>query len=140
VLLKGNGPVGKTGTVYDGKFTKRKLCWKSLCHQSIFYHKSVFNEIGLFDLRYPILADRVFNMKAFATKNIEPYFVDTLIAIYSTKGLSGSTFDDNFNRDLPSLIKNIFGFQYYLWFVIQKYFYYKTLRPMSKILKKIFTS
>ncbi len=117
VLLEGDGPVGKAGTIYDGKFTKYKLCRKSICQQSIFYHKSLFQTLGLFETNYPVLADRVFNIKSFAQNETKPLFVNTLIAIYSTEGISGNIYDEVFYDDLPNLIKTHFGLRCYLRFI-----------------------
>lgn len=121
IMLEGDGPLKKTNMVYDGNFTKYKLCLRNICQQAIFYHKSLFNTLGTFDLKYPVLADYAFNMKAFAAKGTEPHFVDTLIAVFWNEGLSGHHTDIAFENDRPALVKHFYGFPYYLFFISVKY-------------------
>lgn len=121
VLIEGDGPIKRTNMVYDGNFTKYKLCLRNICQQAIFYHKSLFNTLGTFDLKYPVLADYAFNMKAFAAKGTEPHFVDTLIAVFWNEGLSGHHTDIAFENDRHALVKHLYGFPYYLFFISVKY-------------------
>jgi len=71
---------------YDG-FSFRKLLDLNICHQAIFYHRSVFNE-HTYDLKYEICADWDLNLKIFNKKNA-PLYVDEIIAAYNLQGLSG---------------------------------------------------
>lgn len=107
---------GDTGKAYDGKFSKSKLYYKNICQQAIFYHRDVFRKIGVFDLKYPLLADWVFNMRAFASENIRPVYIDRIVARYSTGGKSLSNKDQVFARERAALIRNIFGMLHYLHF------------------------
>lgn len=101
VVLKGDGLVGCDGQLYDGEFSLSKLLEKNICHQAIFYHKDLFQEIGKYNLGYPILADYDFNLKAFAKH--KPRYIKLEIANYYTGGLSNSSTKDNdpFLEDLP---------------------------------------
>jgi hypothetical protein len=115
VLLEGEGPLKRKNRIYDGKFTKSKLCLRNICHQAIFYHKSLFDDIGIFELKYPILADYAFNLKAFAAESTKPHYIDTLIAVFWKDGLSGQYTDLAFEHDRPALIKELYGFPYDLF-------------------------
>jgi glycosyltransferase involved in cell wall biosynthesis len=117
VLLEGAGPMKRKNKVYDGKFTKAKLCLRNICQQAIFYHHNLFDTLGKFDLKYPILADYAFNLKAFAAEGTKPHFVDTSIAIFWNEGLSGQTIDPAFEQDRPALIKDLYGFPYDFLFI-----------------------
>ncbi len=121
VLLEGTGPIKRNNCVYDGKFTKLKLCLRNICHQAVFYHKSLFATLGNFDLQYPVLADYAFNLKAFAAEGTEPHYLETLIAVFWNEGISGHHTDGAFERDRPALIKQHCGFPYYLFFIGVKY-------------------
>lgn len=78
-------------TVYDGEFDIAKLLSKNICHQAIFYRKSVFERAGYFDTRFPVLADWAMNIKCMLSADIRVKFVDTIIARFQTGGLSTRT-------------------------------------------------
>ena len=113
VILKNNGIVGPAGSIYDGQFDKYKLAKRNICHQAIFYKKELFANLGKYDDRYPILADWVFNMKAFASKSSKPTFINRIIAIYDNQGLSDKKQDINFRDDRTRLIKKYLGLKVY---------------------------
>lgn len=98
-MIYGNVYLGSERAVYDGKFTRHKLARKNICHQSAFYRKILFEKFGKFDLRYPLLADYVFNMKCFAKGEDDPSFIDLIIASYTGDGLSHRVIDRNFERE-----------------------------------------
>jgi glycosyltransferase involved in cell wall biosynthesis len=120
VLLEGAGPMKRKNKVYDGKFSKAKLCLRNICQQAIFYHHSLFDTLGKFNLKYPILADYAFNLKAFAAEGTKPHFVDTSIAIFWDEGLSGQYTDLAFEQDRPALVKKFYGFPYVFLFIVVK--------------------
>ena len=47
---------------YNGEFGYLKILSQNICHQAIFYKKTVFKNIGLFNLRYKSHADWDHNM------------------------------------------------------------------------------
>lgn len=113
VVLKNDGVVGPAGAVYDGRFDKYKLAQKNICHQAIFYKRELFQELGKYDERYPMLADWVFNMRAFASKNTNPTFINRDIALYANQGMSDRGKDIKFKQDRDSLIKRYLGLKVY---------------------------
>lgn len=108
-MLYGNVIWGNTGKLYDGKFSKIKLFYKNICHQAIFYHKDLFRRLGKFELKYPFLADWVFNMRAFAAKDVKPAFINEVVAVYSADGMSIRNIDHVFVKDHARLVRQIFG-------------------------------
>lgn len=72
------------------------------CHQAIFYKKYLFEQLGLYNLKYPILADHDFNLKWFLNKNIKSKYIGIQIAKFSMGGASSSTKKDNFISDFYS--------------------------------------
>ena len=118
VILSGSGIVGTHGQVYDGQFSKLKLCRKNICQQAIFYRKKLFDEIGLFDLDYPVLADWVFNIKAFSRRETKPLYINSPIAKYHAEGISNARSDPAADRDRARLIRRNFGLPYFVaaWF------------------------
>jgi len=89
---------------YDGKFNKYKIMIKNICHQAIFYPKSVF-EYYNFDLNYPISADQNLNIQLFGDKNFKFKYFDKIIAQYSGDGLSTRIKDNNFIADKYKVYK-----------------------------------
>jgi glycosyltransferase involved in cell wall biosynthesis len=65
-----------------------QLLARCICHQSIFYHKSLFAD-KLYDTKYKVCADWDFNLKTFG-KNVNPVYVDKLIARFDLGGVSGN--------------------------------------------------
>jgi glycosyltransferase involved in cell wall biosynthesis len=78
----GNVVMSNSGEVYDGSFNYKKLLRKNISHQAIFYHSSIFSKIGLFDLRFKLHADWDFNLKCFASDEINCIYTDLIIAIF----------------------------------------------------------
>lgn len=76
--------------VYNGEFNLHRILFGgNICHQSIFYHKSVFEKIGHFDINCKIYADHDFNIQCFFSKKIKTKFINKIIAIYNeSDGLS----------------------------------------------------
>lgn len=95
VQIIGDNHWAKDGERYAGAFSIHKLLHQNICQQSIFYHKNIFKEFGLFNEQYLICADWDFNMKCFAF--CQPRYVELIITRFTTGGLS-STFlqKDNF--------------------------------------------
>jgi glycosyltransferase involved in cell wall biosynthesis len=69
-------------------YTYDQLMNRCICHQSIFYHRTLFAET-LYDTKYKVCADWDFNLKTFG-KNVHPVYVDKLIARFDLGGVSGN--------------------------------------------------
>lgn len=107
-LVYGNVISPAFGGVYGGEFDGATLLDKNICHQSIFYKKAVFDLIGLFNLRYPILADYDYNLRCFFHRKVKVKHVDLIIANFSQGGFSSQRTDEIFVADFPnpaSLVK-----------------------------------
>jgi glycosyltransferase involved in cell wall biosynthesis len=74
---------------------------ENICHQAIFYKRSIFDKHGIYDLRFPIYADFNLNVKCFADNSLVKKYIDLVICIFNEKGASftrGNT--DFFIQDL----------------------------------------
>lgn len=69
-------------------YTYLQLMDRCICHQSIFYHKSLFQQ-SEYDLRYKLCADWDFNLKIF-DNNVSPVYVNRIIARFDLGGASGN--------------------------------------------------
>lgn len=95
---------------YDGEFDFTKIENANICHQSIFFNKSVFKKIGLFSLKYPILSDWHHNIKWFFSNQVSHQYVDIIIANYGDSGISSTQEDIEFQKDKYHLLFK-FGFK-----------------------------
>jgi glycosyltransferase involved in cell wall biosynthesis len=97
-FVYGNVYLAGGEVIYLGEFDEDKIAKWNICHQAIFYERTIFNVIGTYDLRYSLLADYAFNLKCFADKRIKRIYVDEVIADYEGGGLS-TGIDINFMKD-----------------------------------------
>lgn len=84
---------------YNGRFTNKKLLSQNICHQSIFFKKSIFKITGLFNLTYKSQADWDHNFKWFLSPQIKNVYVDIVIAEYADGGYSSMNFDAIFKKE-----------------------------------------
>ncbi len=134
-FLYGNVVWGNTGKLYDGKFSKWKLCRINICHQAIFYHKDLFRELGGFDIRYRTLADWAFNMKCLGDPRTRPEYKNIVVAHFPFGGMSGRMPDETFEAEKADLIRDFLGKRY----LLQKRLY-PVQRAFVEWVKKILKS
>jgi glycosyltransferase involved in cell wall biosynthesis len=88
---------------YDGRFDRSKLLRRNICHQAIFYQRSVFERVGLYNTKYRLLADWEFNIRCFNDRGIRKRYIPLRIAAFEGGGKSTTTLDPAFllmQRDL----------------------------------------
>ena len=107
------------GSVYAGKFSKRRLVDQNICQQAIFYHRRLFEMLGMFETSYPLLADWVFNMRCFGDDRVRTRFVDEVIAFWEGGGASTTGKDPYFWHQRGSLIKDNLGISSWVYFIIK---------------------
>ena len=59
-----------------------------ICHQVVFYSKQIFDNVGLYDLNFPIYADHDFNIRAWKYANKRTSYISEVIANFELGGLS----------------------------------------------------
>lgn len=89
---------------YDGLFSYSKLINQNICHQAIFFKKSVFTKIGKFDLKYKSHADWDHNIRCFYSSKISNGYLNQIIANYADGGYSSLQFDEVFKKDKNFLL------------------------------------
>jgi glycosyltransferase involved in cell wall biosynthesis len=113
-VIYGNVLKKPSNRIYDGEFSYDKMQTSSLCHQAIFYNKIIFNDFGLYNIRYKILADHDMNLNWFFSNKHKNHFVDRIIAQYSESGISSyykdKEFEEDFNEKLFRLSLTKFSF------------------------------
>ncbi len=103
-VFYGNVMSQRFNGVYDGEFSYYKLSKKNICHQAIFFKKSVFETIGLFNLKYKSHADWHHNIRWFFSSKISKQFIDVIITNYADGGYSSLNYDFVFEKDRNKLL------------------------------------
>jgi glycosyltransferase involved in cell wall biosynthesis len=104
-LIYGDVVLRSSGARYGGVFDLDRLLFeKNLCHQSIFYRRTLFAAIGPYNLRYPIWADWDFNLRCFANPALVARHMDVVVANYNDAGGLSQREDEELKRRLPVFI------------------------------------
>jgi glycosyltransferase involved in cell wall biosynthesis len=103
----------ESGYRIGGEFSKKRICFDNLCHQSIFYKKEIFDIVGKYNLDYPVYADAELNLKCFGHDKINTKYIDLVIANYEGGGFSTSNQDKLFIANRDRLILEYLGQKYY---------------------------
>ncbi|MCP5279521.1 MAG: glycosyltransferase [Thiobacillus sp.] len=104
-MLYGDVINRSTGNRYGGEWSLDRLLFEAnICHQAVFYRRSLFERVGGFSLRYPIWADWDLNIRCFRHPGLSIRWVDRLVAEYNDRaGLSRGE-DPVFRKELPRTI------------------------------------
>jgi glycosyltransferase involved in cell wall biosynthesis len=131
VKIKGDCPWGKDGDIYAGRFDLKKLLSQNISHQAVFYKKTLFEELGLFNVNYRINADWDFNLHCFSKLNF--HYCDNIIALYAAGGISSVGVDANYFHDRLTNIVIYFQNQLYKdEFIKDRYAFRKMILKKNK--------
>lgn len=137
LIIYGNVYWVSKNTIYDGYFSLKKLFYKNICQQAIFYNRDCFKKYGLFDLGLNISADYKFNLKIFINSYSRVRFFDKIICNYKGNGIS------HINNDYFSKIKNYYilsslikSYKIENLFLILSYSFYLVINKVIYIFKK----
>ncbi len=119
-------------TYEKGARSSLDIVSRPICHQTIFYHRDIFDLIGKYDLQYKILADLAFNFKCFGNQQIKKHYIQCVIASFEGSGVSSTAEDSNFRRDLPRLVKNNLGRKAYIYYKADADIYWKLYFPFVR--------
>lgn len=100
-LIYGNVYSNRFNGIYDGEFNCSKLASKNICHQAMFFNKTIFNKIGKFNLKYKSHADWDHNIRCFYSSKIKKEFINIIVANYADGGFSSLNFDTIFEKIRP---------------------------------------
>ena len=90
---------------YDGRFNRFKLLRRNICHQAIFYQRSVFERLGFYNTKYRLVADWEFNIRCFNDENIRKRYIPVRIADFEAGGKSSIMPDLAFLADFRRIIR-----------------------------------
>jgi glycosyltransferase involved in cell wall biosynthesis len=77
--------------IYDGRFDSLKLLKKCICHQAMFFRRTVFDRFGNFNNRYRLSADYDFNLRSF--NKVRTQYLELVVATFSTNGRSSQSLE-----------------------------------------------
>ena len=101
---------------YAGAFDLERLLLEgNLCHQAIFYRRTVFEKIGAYNLRYRVWADWDLNIRCFQHPDFKNRYLDLVVADYNNvDGFSSRQSDHELRKILPLWVRNGTSIRYLL--------------------------
>jgi len=84
---------------YSGEFTNSKILKQNICHQAIFFRKTIFKKLGLFSLKYKSNADWDHNIRWFLSRSISKKYFSLVVAEYADNGFSSTYNDAKFKNE-----------------------------------------
>ncbi len=108
-LVYGDVILRSSSRRYDGPFDLAKLLLeKNICHQAIFYRRTVFEKIGNYNLRYRIWADWDLNLRCFQHPAFINRHLDFVVADYNDLTGISMVEDPELKKLLPaSLLRGV---------------------------------
>lgn len=107
VVMRGENQWNLNNVVFDGEYTIEKFIDRNICHQAMFFKRSVFEKYGNFDLQYVTNADFDFNLRCYA--NTYFHYKAIIIANFYTGGQSTMVEDYLFHQNRGALLFKYFG-------------------------------
>ncbi len=99
----------QNGERYPGEIKSNyKLCIRNFAHQAIFYPYHIYKG-SLYDKRYKLWADYVYNLNLYANKTNKFSYIDTIVAVFNCDGRGSIQRDTLFAKDRVKIVNNLFG-------------------------------
>lgn len=100
-------------SVSNKTWTKWSWVRGTMCHQGIFYPKTVYKKYK-YNLMYKINADYAYNINLWNKAKFK--HIEVIVSFFNDGGLSGSNrFDMPFRKDLPAMLRKHCGFFPYVY-------------------------
>jgi glycosyltransferase involved in cell wall biosynthesis len=106
--------------IHGGSFNHYRLAKFNICHQNIFYPKSVFDHYK-YNEEYKVSADYHLNILLFTDSRFRFEFHPILVSIYAAGGFSSQHIDLSFNKDRDQIVKENFGRLIYLRYKLRQF-------------------
>lgn len=105
-IIYGDVLMSSSSLRYNGPFNFEKLLTKNISHQAIFYKRSVFQQLGGYNLQYKLHADWDFNLACFTNETFQKVYIDLTIASF-TEGSTSSKPDKTFIKAglIPAILQ-----------------------------------
>ncbi|MHC1733557.1 MAG: glycosyltransferase [Bacteroidales bacterium] len=110
----------KKHILFGGKYTRRRLAYHNICHQSLFYPRSVFENYS-YDIKYKVWADYYLNICCMADKDFKFQYIKTLVSFYNDfDGISDNSEDSLFLKNQVRINYKFFPIQDFIYFIARK--------------------
>lgn len=110
----------KKHILFGGKYTRRRLAYHNICHQSLFYPSSVFEKYR-YEIRYKVWADYYLNICCMADKDFKFQYIKTLVSFYNDfDGISDNSEDSLFLKNQVRINYEFFPIRDFIFFVARK--------------------
>jgi glycosyltransferase involved in cell wall biosynthesis len=106
-IIYGNTIVKENGKKIkpSSRINKNFFFYETICHQSIFFKRTIFEKLGYHNLNYKIIADREFLLRS-AIRNLKFVYIDVDVCIWEAEGLSSK--NANMLNDEFEIMKNMY--------------------------------
>jgi glycosyltransferase involved in cell wall biosynthesis len=131
-FLYGDVEFTTNGKRYGGERNYTRMVEKNICHQAIFHHRNIFNKLGPFNTKYPILADFEMNIRVFRDETLRKKYVPLIITYFNNRGLSSSVLDRYFHGDMLKIFLEQDGERFLAPQLQEYHFYYGLINIYSK--------
>ncbi|MFC6876099.1 glycosyltransferase family 2 protein [Flavobacterium myungsuense] len=112
-IIYGDYKFDRGGKVYPDVLTPLFFIKSSLPHQSTFFKSHVFDEMGYYDERYKIVADRAFYIKCFLSNLFVFKHVNYFLTVFNMSGISNdSIYTFKKNEEDNTVFKEYYGVFY----------------------------
>ncbi|MCR5849113.1 MAG: glycosyltransferase [Bacteroidaceae bacterium] len=105
--------------LYNGAFSRWTWGHRNICHQSIFYPKSVYGRY-MYNEKYRSVADWDYNLRLLIDSIKFTYIRETICTFNDNDGLSSSSKDYDFLKVRRKLVCKAVGFLPYCWGILQR--------------------
>jgi glycosyltransferase involved in cell wall biosynthesis len=125
-IIYGDYRFEKGEKIYPDHLTPLFFMRTSLPHQSTFFHRSVFEKMGLYDEKYRIVSDRAFYIKCFLSDQFIFKHINYSLSLFDLSGLSNNP--DHKQKKIKEDIQ-----------VFQEYYgiYYEDYRKLLSLQKEL---
>jgi glycosyltransferase involved in cell wall biosynthesis len=112
----GNVEIIETGKVYGGRFTRYQLMQRNICHQGIFYPRSVYKKKS-YEINVGMQADYLYNIELWGDQ-VPFRYLGMVVSKFSIRGLSSGT-SAAFEETKLAAVRANFGRHYYVAKVVR---------------------
>lgn len=82
---------------YGGLFSAKQLLYRNISHQAIFYKRTIFEQVGLYNLAFKMHADWDFNIRCFESEAVTRQYREMIVAEFM-EGRTSAGHDRQFLR------------------------------------------
>lgn len=108
-LLKENGDFFTDITGYDNQEQNPLFIKQNICHQAVFYDKTLFDDFGKYSEKLKIFSDTKFNIECLFVHKVKAAYIPMIIANFRYGGFSSSPKNQKIiNQERSALLKKYF--------------------------------